>query len=99
MARRAEEKVTIDHDEIRKWAEARGAEPAVVEGTDILRLDFPGYSGEKLQHISWDEFFQKFDEKGLALMYEERTADGKRSNFNKLVSRETVKDQLKGKAA
>jgi hypothetical protein len=37
----AEAKITTDHDEIRKWAEARGGRPTVVRGTEILRLEFP----------------------------------------------------------
>lgn len=84
---------TIDHDEIQKWAEQRGAHPACVKGTGdkndvgMLRLDFPGYSEDNLQEITWDEFFEKFDERGLALLYQETTAGGKASNFNKLVSR------------
>ena len=32
----------------------------------MLRLDFPGYTGEdKLEEISWDEFFEKFEERGF----------------------------------
>lgn len=90
-------KTTKDHEEIKSWAEERGAHPACVKGTGekedigILRLDFPGYSGEdSLQQISWDEFFEKFDERGLALLYQEETAGGERSNFNKIVSSETA---------
>jgi hypothetical protein len=93
-------KTTTDHDEIRKWAEARGAKPACVRGTGgkgdigLLRLDFPGYSGaDSLEHITWDEFFEKFDENGLALVYQEKTADGERSNFNKLVRQDTAEDK------
>lgn len=57
----------------------------------MIRLDFPGFSGEKsLEHIGWDEWFEKFDEHNLALLYQETTAGGERSNFNKLVSRETA---------
>lgn len=92
-------KTTTDHEEIRKWAEARGAKPSCVKGTGnkgdvgLLRLDFPGYSGaESLQHIEWDEFFEKFDERNLALVYQEKTADGQKSNFNKLVSRESAEN-------
>jgi hypothetical protein len=88
---------TTNHDEIRRWAEARGAKPACVKGTGhngdpgMIRLDFPGYSGsESLQHISWDEWFEAFDANDLALVYQDRTADGARSNFNKLVSRDTA---------
>ena len=83
-----------DHDAIRQWAEARGAHPAHVKGTGggddvgMLRLDFPGYSGEEsLQPIDWDEWFQKFDENKLALIVQETTSGGKTSNFNKLVQR------------
>lgn len=86
--------MTTDHEEIRRWAEERGAHPACVKGTGgkrdigMLRLDFPGYSGaESLQPITWDEFFDKFDERGLALVYQDETARGQKSNFNKLVSR------------
>ena len=85
---------TTDHDTIRDWAEARGARPACVRGTGssgdpgIIRLDFPGYSGEdSLEEISWDDWFDKFEEQGLALIYQEQTQGGEESNFNKLVSR------------
>jgi hypothetical protein len=83
-----------DHEEIRRWAEERGAKPACVKGTGdkgdvgMIRLDFPGYSGEQsLQEISWDEWFESFDENELALIVQERTAAGEKSNFNKLISR------------
>jgi hypothetical protein len=87
----------MDHEEIQQWAEERGASPACVRGTGggedvgMIRLDFPGYSGEQsLEHIEWDDWFQKFDESGLALLVQEKTAAGQKSNFNKLVSRETA---------
>jgi hypothetical protein len=86
-----------DHEQIRRWAEARKAKPACVKGTGgkndpgMIRLDFPGFTGgESLQPISWDEWFKAFDENGLALLVQDETADGKQSNFNKLVSRDTV---------
>ena len=85
---------TTDHEQIRQWAESRGGKPACVRGTGgggdtgLLRIDFPGYSGgDSLQEISWDEFFEKFDEQGLALLYQDTTKDGQPSNFNKLISR------------
>lgn len=85
---------TRDHDTIRAWVEKRGGVPSVVkrtakkkDGGGILRIDFPGYSGEdSLQEIGWDEFFQKFDESKLEFLYQEKTADGKESRFNKFVS-------------
>ncbi len=103
MATKAQSHTTTDHDEIQQWAEARGAKPACVKGTGkagdigILRLDFPGYTGEdKLQHISWDEWFEKFDDEELALLYQEETASGEQSNFNKIVSRETAEEHASG---
>src|SRR5438105_237727 len=88
-----------DHDEIRQWAEDRGARPSRVSGTGVaedvgmIRLDFPGYSGgESLEEISWDEWFDNFDERNLALMVQDETASGEISNFNKLVSRHTAEE-------
>ena len=87
-------RTTKDHDEIRKWAESRGAVPAEVAGTEksgepgILRFEFPkapNHNDSKLKEIPWDDFFEKFDENDLELVYQEKTADGDKSNFNKLV--------------
>ena len=86
-------KTTKDHDEIRKWAEARGGKPAVVASTEgenetgIIRLMFPNapnHNDDALEEISWDEFFEKFDASGLELTYQEKTAGGQVSDFNKL---------------
>jgi hypothetical protein len=43
-----------------------------------------------LEEISWEEFFEKFDREKLALVYQDTTARGQKSNFNKIVSRESV---------
>jgi hypothetical protein len=95
----SETKYTTDHDTIRKWAEARGGRPAAVRtthndrDTGIIRIEFPDAPNahdENLQEISWDEWFRKFDESKLALLYQDETSGGKRSNFNKLVSRDTA---------
>ena len=91
-------KTTTNHDRIRKWAEARGGHPATVKRTGskqspgLLRIDFPGYKGKtSLAEISWDEFFEKFDAKDLAFVYQEKTATGRPSRFCKLVERKTAK--------
>lgn len=91
----SEAKRTTDHTAIKQWAERRGGHPARVAGTGngddagLLRIDFPEAddNDESLEEISWEEFFEKFDEKKLAFLYQERTKDGKRSYFNKFVSR------------
>ena len=101
----AQAKVTTDHDEIRKWAEARGGRPAAVRRTHskdnvgIIRIEFPGTPNAKddaLEEISWQEFFEKFEDSKLALLYQEDTAKGELSNFNKLVGRETAEAREHG---
>jgi hypothetical protein len=93
-------KATTDHEEIRRWAEARGARPARVKDTGgqgdpgILRLDLPGDGPDpNLEPISWEEWFNAFDENKLAFVYQDETVDGRPSTFNKLVSRETVQER------
>lgn len=84
-----ESKTTKDHAVIRRWAEQRGGKPAVVMGTEggggILRINFPGGAEETLENTSWDEFFRIFDERQLAFLYQEDTAEGKQSRFCKFV--------------
>jgi hypothetical protein len=90
----AEAKTTTDHDEIRQWVELRGGKPAHVAETGssgdpgVLRIDFNEPGGDddaRLEEISWDEWFEAFDENGLAFLYQ----DEGDSRFNKLVSRES----------
>jgi hypothetical protein len=87
-------KTTQDHDEIRRWAEARHAIPCEVASTrrdgeaGILRFCFPNSRNRNdaaLHQIDWDQFFEKFDENGLSMVFQEKTASGSRSNFNKLI--------------
>jgi hypothetical protein len=79
---------TTDHETIREWAEARDGHPARVKGTGdaqdagLLRLDF-GKPEENLEKITWEEFFEKFEEAELALLYE----DEPDNRFSKLVRR------------
>src|SRR3954447_19045264 len=89
-----ESKTTTDHDEIRRWAEERGGKPASVKGTEsgdedagIARIDFPGGEEDRLDDISWDDWFRKFDEEKLAFLYQEQVKSGDESRFFKLVSR------------
>lgn len=84
-------KTTTDREEIRQWVEERGGQPARVEGTNLLRIDYPGYSGEQtLEPLDWDELFKIFDENNLAFIYQEETKDGGESRFSKFVDRDSV---------
>ncbi len=85
--------VTTDHDTIRRWAEGKGGKPAAVKRTHqggdvgIIRIMFPDVpqsEHEALDEISWDEFFDEFGKRRLALIYE------RDSLFSKLVGRRTA---------
>lgn len=89
---------TTDHDFIRRWVEERGGWPARVAGTEsggddagLIRVDFPGYSGEgSLERIEWEEWFQKFDESDLAFLHRDMShGRGDLDRFNKLVKRDS----------
>lgn len=86
---------TTDHDTIRRWAEERGGRPAAVAGTGsgddvgMIRLEFPGYGDDEgLDEISWEQWFEQFEDSNLALVYQDETSGGEQSTFNKLVSRD-----------
>ena len=82
-----------DHDKIRSWAEARDGRPARVADTregdsgGVIRLAF-GRDDDGLEILEWEDWFANFEENGLALLVQDETAGGERSNFNKLVSRD-----------
>lgn len=92
---------TTDHQEIRRWAEKKGGKPAAVARTHddddvgIIRIMFPDAPASEhsgLTEISWDEFFDEFDSRELALVYEED------SLFSKIVSRESAGEKSSSKS-
>jgi len=82
--------VTTDHEVIRQWARERDAVPATIEGTEhgdhlgVLTFNFPGGAEDRLREVSWDEWFDTFDRRGLNFIYQEQRADGRQSNFFRL---------------
>ena len=85
----SEARTTTNHDEICRWVEERGGTPARVRDSGpggILRIDF-GEPEESLEPISWDTFFEIFEDRGLAFLHQDE-ADGSKSYFNKLVERD-----------
>jgi len=93
MTAKHEAKTTINHEEIRRWVEARDGVPVSAKGVDedgdeiaLLRISFR--DDPALKRISWDEFFERFEDDDLAFLYQEQTADGKRSRFFKMVERD-----------
>jgi hypothetical protein len=85
--------ITTDHNKIKRWAEERGGKPATVKDTEedghagVLRIKLDP-KDDRLEEISWEEFFEKFDEAGLAFLSQDKTKDGKISRFHKFVSRD-----------
>ncbi len=79
--------VTRNHDAIMKWAEERGANPATVGGTEhgdrlgVLRFDFEGGDSDRLEPVSWDDWFRTFDERNLVMIFQENLKAGNQSNF------------------
>ena len=77
---------TRDRELIRGWAARHQAEPAtglatwsgpatvqVNDGDSGVRFNFPGM--QRFRPISWDEWFDHFDEHHLVFVYEEEVAD------------------------
>ena len=89
---------TREHAVIQHWAAERQAEPATVPGTEhgdhlgVLRFDFPGYGGQDLKRVSWEEWFKTFDERQLVFLYQEHKRDGATSDFFHLDSLEREHD-------
>jgi hypothetical protein len=89
----AEANVTTDHATIRRWAEERRAHPATVKATrresepGLLRLDFEPGEQDALARLSWEEFFDKFDDEKLAFLYQDKTDDGAVSRFHQFINR------------
>ncbi|MFH5806464.1 hypothetical protein [Alienimonas sp. DA493] len=95
-----ESKTTTDHATIKQWAESRNGYPATVADTEskggepgILRIDFEDPSEEQpntpdsgLHRITWEEFFEKFDDADVQFLYQEHTSDGSVSRFCKFIS-------------
>lgn len=87
-------KTTTDLKAIQKWAEERDGKPVKVKGTEtngsaLLRIDFPGFSGEDtLEEISWEDWYDIFRKNHLEFLYQEETSDGKESRFFKLINKE-----------
>jgi hypothetical protein len=84
---------TTDHQLIRKWAEKHGGKPAAVrsthdqDDTGIIRIMFPDAPNshhDALVEIGWAEFFDEFEQKKLALLYDPK------SMFSKIVSRSSA---------
>jgi hypothetical protein len=91
----SEGQVTTDHGIIRHWVQERNGTPTRVKGTEdrsgegILRIDF-AEPDEKLEKVSWEDFFRTFEDSKLAFLHQDKTADGKISRFFKFIRRDNA---------
>lgn len=100
----ADQKVTTDHEEIKKWAREHQAVPAIIDDQEAgadkvgIRLDFPGdyderYLDEDDTHdVDWEEFFKIFEDNRLAFIYDAKSK-GDPSWAYRFIKRENI-DQL-----
>jgi hypothetical protein len=90
---------TRDHALIRRWAAQHQAEPATGEATNTgpatvdindggagIRFNFPGSGAYR--PITWEEWFQNFEQHGLTFVYEHDANDPARSTRYRLVTKE-----------
>ena len=92
---------TTDHETIERWVEERDGSPAHVEATadgddpGLLRLQFPDTERDhgEIEPISWEKFFDKFEDENLAFVYQDETEGGRMSRFYKFVDRETIEEE------
>lgn len=75
------QQITTEHEEIKQWAQKYGGKPQIIDDPQALadvpglRIDFPGKIDDfllpetKIRDVSWEEFFQKFEENQLAFLY------------------------------
>jgi hypothetical protein len=85
------QKTLTDHAEIKQWTEKRDGFPVAIKDTHsdndtgVIRIAFG--KNDDFEQISWDEFFNKFEEKNLALIV---SANDNNDEFNKIVKRDNV---------
>jgi hypothetical protein len=82
-----EHKVTTKHEEIKSWAEKHKAVPELIDDIDStgdiigIRLEFPGHKDDfimdetKHRKVTWEDWFERFEEMKLAFVYEENKKD------------------------
>ena len=92
---------TIDHQTIQNWAEHYKGVPQLIDypnaGKDSqgLRIDFPGHTDDNdltdehgvIRKISWDEFFQRFENLELAFEYLETVDTEQAANSYRFLKR------------
>lgn len=96
-------KYTTDRKEIREWIEEQGGMPVVLkevreddedgeESSDMLHISFDP-NDPNMEEMEWDEFFERFDNDNLALVYDDITPKGTLPDFE-LVDRDRARAEF-----
>lgn len=90
-----ESKTTDNHEAIKKWVEERDGAPALmggitpeIGGGGMLRIDFKDNSDGPLNEISWETFFEIFDESNMLFLYQEKTEEDEKDHFYKIINKD-----------
>lgn len=76
-----DEERTTNHALIRDWVDDHDGYPAHVQQSEsegdegLLRVGFGDTEEESLKEITWEEFFEEFEEKDLAFAYREHVPE------------------------
>lgn len=88
---------TINHNEIKNWAEERKGTPASLKEPSaeasnlILRILFDHEKNvDQVKNISWEQFFKLFEQHQLAFVYKHENFGGKNSNAHRFVFRDDI---------
>ncbi len=75
----AEGKLTTNRNVIKKWAQARHGWPALIRRATsagfemVLSIVFPDSSSSEIaRKLTWDEFFDQFEQQHLVFVYQEK---------------------------
>jgi hypothetical protein len=85
---------TSDPQVIRRWATARGGQPAIMPSQEknattaaVPHIVFPADAyPDAYTTISWQELFDRMQQEALVFVYQEKTANGSLSHFGRFVS-------------
>lgn len=96
-ARTGETETTTDHETIREWVDERGSTAAQVTqpaGDDpgSLAVIPEGKMDDSLKEVSWEEFFEIFEDEGLAFRYQTDRDDPDEQWYCEFVEREGTDD-------
>lgn len=98
-------KVTTVHAEIQTWAERYRGRPEIIDdqraGSDRvgIRIHFPGQFDEAIsprvrRRVTWEEFFEKFDQLEYAFIYYDPPGKTHPSDAYQFIKRERMQEEI-----